>query len=67
VKGVNRLITSSIRDNILLGQPFKEKRYQKVLSACDLDVDVSMLPDGDLTQVGDGGMLLSGQTPLCQH
>ena len=56
-----RLITSTIRDNILLGQPYKEKRYRKVLSACDLDIDIAMLPAGDLTEVGDSGMMLSGQ------
>ncbi len=54
------MISSSIRDNILLGQPFKEKRYRKVLSASDLDVDIALLPAGDLTEVGDNGMLLSG-------
>ena len=56
----SRLISSSIRDNVLLGLPYKEKRYRKVLSACDLDLDIALLPAADLTEVGEGGMLLSG-------
>jgi hypothetical protein len=59
---LHRLISSSIRDNVLIGQPYKEKRYRKVLSACDLDIDIAMLPAGDLTEVGDNGMMLSGKT-----
>ncbi len=54
------LLNASVRDNILLGRPFKEKRYQKVLSACDLNADIELLPDGDNTEVGERGVLLSG-------
>ncbi len=54
------LLNASVRDNILLGRPFKEKRYQKVLAACDLNADINLLPDGDETEVGEHGVLLSG-------
>lgn len=54
------LLNASIRDNILLGRPFKEKRYEKVLRACDLKADIELLPEGDETEVGERGVLLSG-------
>ncbi|KAM7206614.1 P-loop containing nucleoside triphosphate hydrolase protein [Rhypophila sp. PSN 637] len=34
--------------------------YQTVVQACCLDEDLALLPDGDGTVVGDGGMNLSG-------
>ncbi|KAK4216035.1 P-loop containing nucleoside triphosphate hydrolase protein [Rhypophila decipiens] len=34
--------------------------YQTVVQACCLDEDLGLLPDGDSTVVGDGGMNLSG-------
>jgi hypothetical protein len=30
-----------------------------------LDIDIAMLPAGDLTEVGDSGMLLSGECHGC--
>ncbi len=54
------LLNASVRDNILLGRPLREKRYRKVLAACDLNADVDLLPDGDETEVGERGVLLSG-------
>eukprot|EP00095_Tigriopus_kingsejongensis_P009125 snap_masked-scaffold595_size129005-processed-gene-0.7 protein:Tk09125 transcript:snap_masked-scaffold595_size129005-processed-gene-0.7-mRNA-1 annotation:"cystic fibrosis transmembrane conductance regulator" len=54
------LLNASIRDNILLGRPFKEKRYDKVLRVCDLRADLDLLPEGDETEVGERGVLLSG-------
>ncbi len=54
------LMNASVKDNILLGRPFREKRYRKVLEACDLNTDIDLLPDGDETEVGERGVLLSG-------
>ena len=51
---------ASIRDNILFGLPFNEPRYRKVLSACALEKDLEMLPDGELTDIGANGVNLSG-------
>ncbi|KAF1332341.1 Multidrug resistance-associated protein 1, partial [Globisporangium splendens] len=54
------LQTLSIRDNILFGAAFDERKYWCVLDACCLDEDLKMLPDGDKTKVGPKGINLSG-------
>ena len=47
-----------------MGRPWKEKRYRKVLFACDLNTDIDFLPFKDDTEVGDDGVLLSGISQL---
>jgi ABC-type multidrug transport system fused ATPase/permease subunit len=54
------LQNSTIRQNILFYSPYNEARYNATLHACDLDNDLSALPLGDLTQVGELGSTLSG-------
>ncbi|KAH8147533.1 uncharacterized protein LAJ45_08360 [Morchella importuna] len=54
------LQNKTIRDNILFGEQYEEKRYNAVLEACDLSVDLSKYEDGDLTEVGEKGVTLSG-------
>ena len=51
---------ATIRDNILWGLPFDEKRYKSVLYACALEKDLEILPDGELTDIGANGINLSG-------
>lgn len=52
--------SDSVRDNILFGEPFEESRYWKVISACGLEPDLKLFDDGDLTEVGEKGITLSG-------
>ena len=54
------IVSTSIRDNITYGRPWDEAWYNKVVSSCCLELDLSQLPDGDLTVVGDRGITLSG-------
>ena len=51
---------ASIRQNVLFNLPYDHQRYGKVLYACALDKDMTILPDGDLTDVGASGINLSG-------
>ncbi|XP_045354278.1 ATP-binding cassette sub-family C member 10 isoform X2 [Leopardus geoffroyi] len=51
---------ATIRDNILFGKKFDAQLYQKVLEACALSDDLSILPAGDQTEVGEKGVTLSG-------
>lgn len=50
----------TIRGNSVFGLPLDSSRYVKVLSACALSHDLAILPDGDMTEVGLGGINLSG-------
>lgn len=51
---------TSIRENILFGEPFRPRRYEKILVSCALKEDLRCLPDGDLTEIGANGINLSG-------
>lgn len=55
------ILADTIRANILLGQKFDEERYQLIIQACCLDVDLSTFGEtGDATVVGEKGVNLSG-------
>uniref|UniRef100_A0A2K6CQY5 ATP-binding cassette sub-family C member 10 n=1 Tax=Macaca nemestrina TaxID=9545 RepID=A0A2K6CQY5_MACNE len=51
---------ATIRDNILFGKTFDAQLYKEVLEACALNDDLSILPAGDQTEVGEKGVTLSG-------
>jgi ABC-type multidrug transport system fused ATPase/permease subunit len=50
----------SIKNNILFGQPYDEERYKKVIYQCGLKRDISLFDAGDLTEIGEKGLTLSG-------
>ncbi|XP_040888393.1 ATP-binding cassette sub-family C member 4-like [Toxotes jaculatrix] len=50
----------TIRSNILFGRELNPQRYERVIRACALKKDLELLPDGDLTTIGDRGATLSG-------
>jgi len=54
------LIGATIRENILFGRPYEQKRYQQVLSACALERDLEIFEEGDRTVVGEKGTVCSG-------
>ena len=51
---------NTLRDNILFGQPINEDYYNTVVNACSLSPDFRVLPGGDLTEIGEKGINLSG-------
>ncbi|KAF8972123.1 hypothetical protein BDZ97DRAFT_1913365 [Flammula alnicola] len=51
---------ASMRDNIIFGQPFDEEKYWRVIETACLLHDLELLPDGDLTEIGEKGVNLSG-------
>ncbi|XP_060767544.1 ATP-binding cassette sub-family C member 12 [Neoarius graeffei] len=50
----------TVQDNILMGEPFDEARYNRVIHACSLKSDLAILPYGDQTEIGERGLNLSG-------
>jgi ATP-binding cassette subfamily C (CFTR/MRP) protein 1 len=54
------IMNASVRENILFGNRFNPQLYEKTIKACALSEDLSILPDGDLTEVGEKGISLSG-------
>ncbi|KAF8896247.1 ABC transporter [Infundibulicybe gibba] len=51
---------ATIRENICFGRPFEEERYWRAIRDACLEPDLDMLPNGDLTEVGEKGISLSG-------
>jgi ATP-binding cassette subfamily C (CFTR/MRP) protein 1 len=43
-----------------MGLPMDANRYRAALSAAQLGPDLAILPNGDLTEIGDRGITLSG-------
>ncbi|XP_051689838.2 ATP-binding cassette sub-family C member 12 isoform X2 [Oryctolagus cuniculus] len=50
----------SVRENILFGEKYDSQRYQHTVRVCGLQKDLSSLPYGDLTEIGERGLNLSG-------
>ncbi|CAO3590539.1 unnamed protein product [Absidia cylindrospora] len=59
VSQVPWLESGTIRANILFWEQWDDVRYRSVLHQCDLIKDLSLLENGDLTQVGENGTVLS--------
>ncbi|XP_072391048.1 ATP-binding cassette sub-family C member 4-like isoform X2 [Diabrotica undecimpunctata] len=54
------LFTSSLKNNILFGNTYDSNKYHQVVTACSLLTDFDHLNNGDLSCVGEQGVLLSG-------
>ena len=54
------LMAGSIKDNILFGCEYDEKKLFKVISDCCLRDDLNALPDGVDSELGDQGISLFG-------
>ncbi|KAF7377450.1 Multidrug resistance-associated ABC transporter [Mycena sanguinolenta] len=54
------LRNQSIRDNILFELPYCAERYAKTLEVCALVADLDILEYGDLSEIGERGINLSG-------
>ncbi|XP_067135105.1 ATP-binding cassette sub-family C member 4-like [Centruroides vittatus] len=54
------VFNETIRENILFGEEYQEEKYKKVLHMTALEKDISLFPKGDLTIVGERGVIMSG-------
>eukprot|EP00798_Chlamydomonas_sp_ICE-L_P026578 gene26578-18344_t len=50
----------SLRESILFGSDYDEDRYDEVIQACALELDIQILPAGDESMAGLRGINLSG-------
>ena len=55
------LVNATIRENILFGQPYDAEKYANVITKCSLIQDLKSLTGGDLTEIGEKGINLSGK------
>ena len=51
---------ATIKDNILFYQPYNEEKYNKVIELSQLRQDLEIFEAGDLTEIGEKGVNLSG-------
>jgi ATP-binding cassette subfamily C (CFTR/MRP) protein 1 len=50
----------TIKNNILFFKEYDQEKYDKVLEKCQLKYDLDVLEGGDLTEIGEKGVNLSG-------
>jgi ABC-type multidrug transport system fused ATPase/permease subunit len=58
------VVNDTLRGNVLFGRDYDEDRYEKVVEASALIDDLAALPAGDLTEIGEKGINLSGKLPV---
>ncbi|KAK3952146.1 P-loop containing nucleoside triphosphate hydrolase protein [Pseudoneurospora amorphoporcata] len=51
---------ATLRDNILFGKEMDDEWYRDVIKACALQPDLDMLPNNDMTEIGERGITISG-------
>ena len=54
------ILSGSIKDNILFGQPYDDERFKKAIHAACLEKDFQSFPKGASTFIGERGITLSG-------
>jgi len=54
------VVNDTLRGNILFGREYDKDRYDQVVQACALSDDLAVLPAGDMTEIGERGINLSG-------
>ena len=54
------IMNKTIRDNILFGEEINPDKYNHIINICHLGRDLEILEGGDLTEIGERGINLSG-------
>lgn len=54
------IMNSTVRENILFGEPYNKERYTEVVESCSLLQDFKDFVNGDETEIGERGINLSG-------
>ncbi|GHP03433.1 multidrug resistance-associated protein 1 [Pycnococcus provasolii] len=54
------ILNATVRQNIVLGGEFDQKRYDYAVDVAQLRTDLALLTHGDNTEIGERGVTLSG-------
>ncbi len=54
------MINDTVRGNILFGKPYDEQKYKRAIHVCCMEDDLNILKGGDMCEIGDRGINLSG-------
>jgi ABC-type multidrug transport system fused ATPase/permease subunit len=54
------ILNATLRNNVLFGLPYDEQRFDAAVHAASLEDDLSVLPGGAETEIGERGINLSG-------
>ncbi|KAJ3378261.1 Multidrug resistance-associated protein 1 [Entophlyctis sp. JEL0112] len=54
------IVNATVRENIVFGRPFDEQIYWRVVEAACLIQDFEILPNADMSEIGERGINLSG-------
>ena len=54
------ILNQTIKENIIFGQRLIPEKYNETIEICQLLRDLEILPGGDMTQIGEKGINLSG-------
>ncbi|GFN98107.1 multidrug resistance-associated protein 4 [Plakobranchus ocellatus] len=54
------VFSGSVRQNIVFGGKFEKAKYDKIIKVTALSRDLTIMPNGDATLIGDRGVSLSG-------
>ena len=54
------IINDTLRNNILFFKEMDEERYKEIISLCELEEDIKCLNGGDMAELGEKGLNLSG-------
>lgn len=60
VSQISWIENDTLKNNVLFNQAFESEKYSKILEISELKPDLEMLVGGDLTEIGEKGINLSG-------
>lgn len=49
------IFNETLRENIIFGLPYDERRYRDTIDVCSLQRDLELLPKSDMTEIGERG------------
>jgi ATP-binding cassette subfamily C (CFTR/MRP) protein 1 len=54
------ILNATLRDNVTFQKPYDAKKFAEVIQVCSLENDLALLPNRELTEIGEKGINLSG-------